>query len=279
MHAVVLAIGLALGSGLAPPPPGEPQPIRVAAHAPDEVGVPPPVVDHLAAGDVLRIQVTGGVEDAEATVAQCRRTPDGLAGCRNRFPVRFGPAGTATFQYQLVDPGGCGADDGCVVVVRDLDETSVAIVWTVFADGAPAPPTVSLVPPGPYARGSDVRVGLSAGAPATRYTLAVCDPDCERAAQLTTDGTGSGTARVRIPDRCAACRIVVLGPATSVSVPFSLSAPAGPDYRLPRLVGGLLAALVLLAAAWNLIASTDWRPPSEAATGDDVPDGASPRRV
>src|SRR5262245_16531148 len=95
--------------------------VRLAAIPADEEAVDAPTLDRLTPGDVLVVRVTGGVADASGLVRQCRLTAEGVDGCTNSFPVLFDDDGAAAFQYQLVDPGGCGSTEVCVVVVGDDD--------------------------------------------------------------------------------------------------------------------------------------------------------------
>ena len=51
-----------------------------------------------------------------------------------------------------------------------------------------------------------------------------------------------------------------------VRVPFA--PPPRADYDARRLTLGLLVAAGFLVAAWRIVATIDWRPPSEADTPD-----------
>src|SRR5262245_59818864 len=130
--------------------------VRLQAQPSDEHAVAVPTVDELADGDVVVVRVDGGVSGGDGTVLQCRLLVDGFSDCRNQFPVQFGDDGTATFQYQLVDLGHCGATGACVVRVNDADGDRSAYAFTVFGEPAPPPPEVALSPAGPYELGDRV---------------------------------------------------------------------------------------------------------------------------
>lgn len=264
MHAasvvvVVLAAGLAAGGG-------DERDVGLRAVPADERATVAPTVEELEDGDVLTIRVDEGVPGARGRVQQCERTVGGFRQCRNSFPVLFDDEGRATFQYRLDDPGRCGATGSCVVVVRDDDEERVAYAFTVFHEPAPPRPTVTLTPPGPYATGDEVRVEVSALAPGTGIETAFCERTCRAMTQAVAGEDGTATATVVIGPRCDRCGIAVVGAARSSLVTVEFARPAAAAYNTPRLIAGLAAAAVFLLLAWRIVATVDWRPPSEAAT-------------
>jgi hypothetical protein len=58
----------------------------------------------------------------------------------------------------------------------------------------------------------------------------------------------------------------VVAGSSSTFVPVRFSAPPGPDLEPDRVIPALVLAAALLATAWYLIKTSDWSPPSEAAT-------------
>ena len=67
---------------------------------------------------------------------------------------------------------------------------------------------------------------------------------------------------------CDRCGIAVIGSAHDTLTPVPFAPPPRPDYDDRRLTLGLLVAAALLVAAWRIVATIDWRPPSEADTPD-----------
>lgn len=100
---------------------------------------PAPVIDRLEDGDVLRVFVDGSLSGASGAVHQCIRTDDRFTACSNGFQVQFGHDGSAAFQYQIEDPGICGVNGSCALVVDDADG-GVAYALMVFGASAPTPP-------------------------------------------------------------------------------------------------------------------------------------------
>jgi len=246
--------------------------VRLQAVASDEHLVAAPTVDGLSDGDVLIVLVTDGAAGSRGNVFQCRLIVDGFSGCTNRFPVQFGDDGTATFQYQVADLGGCGATGACVVRVSDGDHDLSAHAFTVFGEPAPPPPKVTLTPAGPYQPGDPVTVTVTGVAPATEIRAAFCAAACSDATAVVADAGGTAETAVVIGGRCNHCGVAVVGAASSQVVETPFTAPPGPGYQLPRLVAGLIAAALLLLMAWRLVVTVDWRPPSEAEAPElDVP--------
>ena len=199
---------------------------------------------------------------------QCTVTVTGFERCGNRFPVQFGAEGQATFQYQLVDPGGCDGGAACAVVVGDRAGERLAYAFTVFGGPAPPPPAVALTPPGPYEPGDDVRVEVSSLVPGARVRAAFCATTCGPSTTSTADGAGTAAVGVSVGERCGGCGIVVVAGASSALVPVSFVPPPSADYDLARVVAGLLAAALFLLLARRIVVSVDWRPPSEAQIPD-----------
>jgi hypothetical protein len=59
---------------------------------------------------------------------------------------------------------------------------------------------------------------------------------------------------------------MVVGGAAVSRTPVTFVAPPATRYDTWRVASGLGAAAAFLLVAWWLIATVDWRPPSEAAT-------------
>jgi hypothetical protein len=250
----------------------EQETVRLQARPSDEHLVAAQTVDGLSDGDVLVVRVTDGAAGARGNVLQCRLTVDGFSECTNRFPVQFGDDGAATFQYQLVDPGDCGATGACVVRVSDGDHDLSAHAFTVFGEPAPPPPEVTLSPAAPYQPGDRVTVTVTDVAPATEIRAAFCADECRDATTVVADAAGTAETTVVIGARCDNCGVVVVSAASSQVVETRFTAPPGPEYDLLRLVAGLTAAVLLLLIAWRVVVTVDWRPPSEAEAPElDVP--------
>jgi hypothetical protein len=218
-------------------------------------------LDRLEDGDVLAIVVTDGEPGDRDTVRQCRLGVDDLSGCHNSYPILFDDEGRATFQYQLRDRGGCDASAACVVAAGSGEE--LAMAFTVFGDDAPPPPAVRLSPSGPLEPGEVVRVDASGLVPGAPVQAAFCERSCDQARRGTADA--GGTARLEVTAGNS-CRIVVVGGAAVARTPVTFVDPPSARYATWRVVTGLVAAAAFLLVAWWLIATVDWRPPSEAAT-------------
>jgi hypothetical protein len=241
--------------------------VRLTAVDAADGGSPPaPIVDGLVDGDVLDIAVSDGEPDARGHVSQCRRKPYGFTGCTNRYPVQFGDSGDARFQYRLVDPGRCAATEACVVVVADGDFARPAIARLVFNDEAPPPPTVSITAPGPVVQGDDVRIDVVGASPGTDVQVAYCRPRCGASTRVVADADGNASVSIKVGAPCDECRVAVIAGVheTSVDVPFA-AAPR-PRYDLRRIAAAAAVALTLLIIAGRIRRTTDWAPPSEAAT-------------
>jgi hypothetical protein len=237
-----------------------------ATDAADEGSLQAPITDGLVDDDVLDVAVSDGEPDARGHVSQCRRAPNGFIACTNRYPVQFGDRGDARFQYRLVDPGRCSATDACVLVVTDDDGARRAIARLVFNDEAPPPPTVSVTAPGPVVQGDDVRIDVGGAPPAASVQVAYCDPRCAAPTRVIADANGNASVTIKVGAPCAECRIAVIAGVheTSVDVPFA-AAPR-PRYDPRRIAVCAAVALALSIIAGRVWRSTDWAPPSEAAT-------------
>jgi hypothetical protein len=271
---VLTPIGAALVAVLAWSVPGddEPETVRLRATPSDERVVAVETVDRLSDGDVLVVRVADGEAGARAHVFQCRLTVDGFSSCRNQFPVQFGDDGTATFQYQLVDLGGCGATGACVVRVNDDEHDLAAYAFTVFGEPAPPPPEVTLTPAGPYRPGDRITVTVTGVAPGTAIRAAFCAAACSGETTVVADAGGTAETTTVIGDRCNHCGVAVVGAASIRVVETAFTAPPGPAYDWIRLIGGLTVAVLLLLMAWRIVVIVDWRPPSEAEAPElDVP--------
>jgi hypothetical protein len=241
--------------------------VRLSAiEAADEGSLLAPIVDRLIDGDVLDVAVSDGEPDARGHVRQCRRKPYGFTGCTNLYPVQFGDRGDARFQYRLVDPGRCAAADACVLVVDDDDGVRRAVARLVFNDEAPPPPTVSITTPGPVVQGDEVRVDVVGAPPAADVQVAYCRPRCAASTRVVADADGNASVAIKVGAPCAQCRIAVIAGVheTSVDVPFA-AAPR-PRYDPRRIAVAAAVAFALLIIAARIWRTTDWAPPSEAAT-------------
>lgn len=237
--------------------------VRLQMHALDERTAAAPILDRLVDGDVLRLKIERGPENSRGLVQQCIRTAVSFDECANLYPVQFDDTGTAEFQYQLRDRGRCGAGQACVVLIDDLDG-KVAYAFTVFGEPAPAPPTLVLSPPGPYLPGDSVQVEMSGLIPDVDVSVAYCATDCGASLSARADTVGRAVVPMVIGGRGGGLSITTGSTELLIEVEF-LAAPR-PDYSALRLGLGLSAAGALLLAAWWIIATVDWRPPSEAAT-------------
>jgi hypothetical protein len=247
---------------------------RVDLHAVpvDEPVLAAPSIGELEDRSVLAIRVDGGPDGARGHVQQCERTVSGFRGCTNRFPVLFDEDGVAYFQYQVVDLGDCGATGSCVLLVRDDDRRREAYAFTIFGAQAPPPPSVTLSPSGPYAAGDEVRVEVANLSPGASIEAAFCGDTCASLRRATAGEDGTATAVVVIGPRCEDCGITVVAAAGSSFTEIPFVAPPTADYDLPRLIAGLTSAAAFLILAWLIVATVDWRPPSEAQTPElDVP--------
>ena len=234
----------------------------------DAVSLGGAVVDRLTDGDVLRVHVTGASEHGRGQVRQCLASVESYVRCRNSFPVQFREDGTATFQYQVSDPGGCDGSTPCVLVVEDLDDGRRAGAFTVFGGPAPPAPVATVDPAGPYEPGQRVRVDASGVVPGATVTAGFCATTCGPIRQARADSSGHAEIEVLIGDRCRRCVVVVVAGVSSTTLEAPFVAAPSARYDVPRLISGLVAAAALLLLAWWIVANVDWRPPSEAATPD-----------
>lgn len=243
--------------------------VHLAAMARDEQSVvPTPVLDRLTGGDVLDISLVDGPAGAKGMVRQCVRAFRGTTGCTNRYPVQFGDRGDARFQYQLTDPGDCGPGGSCVLVVDDLDGERRALAVLVFGGPAPPPPVVTISPTELIEEGDEVRVDIAGLQPDSAVQVGYCEPECTTPTRVVANALGQATSTVIVGAPCGRCGVAVIGSGhdTLTAVPFV--PPPRADYDARRLTLGLIVAAGLLVAAWRIVATIDWRPPSEADTPD-----------
>ena len=267
--AVALA-GLLAGAAADDDPPAR----VVLQAAADEEAVPWGVVDELVDGDVLRVRVTAGEAGRPGTVMQCSTT------CWNRFPVTFDDAGVAVFQYEL-EQRACDPVTSCVVRVEI--GARAAMAFTVFGGPAPPAPRVTLEPAGPVAPGAVVTVAVDGLAPGAPARAAFCaDGNCRGEGVERADDAGHVALDVTVGARCrhrgtgADCGIAVVAGSSRVVVPVSFVAEPSPKYDVARVVSGLVLAAALLLVAWWIVATTNWRPPAEAAVPDPDAGGGAP---
>jgi hypothetical protein len=227
-----------------------------------------PVVDRLVDGEVIEVEVHGGLSGHAGTVRQCVRDISAFVRCHNQFPVQFGDGGDSTFQYQLSERDGCGATGACVLVVSDIEEEVTVYAHTIFGEAALAPPTVTLSPPGPYEQGDRIDVNVT-GAPAgLELVIRFCGIECGDPVMIAADGDGAARVSVRAGERCVRCGVVVEGGTIHTLATVAFTPPPTAEYDVTKLVLGLGIAALLLLLASVLVATVDWRPPSEAATPD-----------
>ena len=269
---IVAATIAGVGSGAGPAGAGTPddqhEVFLRAGPTSDTQTAPLQVLDRLRAGDLVDISLVGGVDNARGVVRQCTRMIDAISGCVNSYPVQFGDRGDARLLYRVTDPGSCGPQGTCVLVVGDIDDQRSAAAALVFGAPAPPQPTVSIVAgSGTVARhGETVQVEVGQLVPGARIGVAYCSPVCDDVDRGQADTAGRLTVAVVVGDACTSCGIAVIGTAHDTLVRVPLAAERQPGYDPQRLVVGLVVAGLLLVAAWRIVAAVDWRPPSEAAT-------------
>jgi hypothetical protein len=222
--------------------------------------------------------------------------------CGSRISVRFDGNGAASFQFLVSDQiGARGGGEGrcrldqprCSLEIRAGDR--VTDVETVFVDEVPPPGRLVVEPRTGLRVGDTVSVTAIGLAPGSAISVTVCalpartsrcgEPGPVMALTVGTDGTATddlvlavtevGTDRVACGRR-ATCQLVVSSDDIGVRAPpvrLSFAGAPGADYEPARVLGGVLVAIVLLAAAWWLVRSTDWRPPPEA-DGSPIDDAA-----
>ena len=93
-------------------------------------------------------------------------------------------------------------------------------------------------------------------------------PECGRFTRAVADPQGRATTSVVIGPDCERCGIAVIGGSQASLTGVEFAPSPQPGYETRRLTIGLLVAAALLVVAWRIVASVDWRPPSEAATPD-----------
>jgi hypothetical protein len=251
-------------------------------------GAPGAVVDRLPEHAVL-VVTAKGFKPGTGEVAQCAVRPEGPRLCVNRFPVEFDGEGTARFQYFVSDrvgpAGRCGAGQAaCLLLVSGSHGEPRGSVFTVFHDPAPPPGRVTVEPRSALSDGDEVTVRASGFPPATRLVAAQCPPGpgvdpsrCRRAASTTTARDGEAVVRLTVrtgevggvtcgPRRPCSVRVAAEAPVAPVTVPVTFSAGPSARYQAGRLAAGMALAALLLALAWRLVRTTDWREPAEAST-------------
>ena len=221
---------------------------------------PPPVVDELAAGDVVEVRATGFVEHAEGLVAQCPRADSAV--CRNVVPIVTDGAGRVRVPYRVET-----APSGEVLVVEvDLDRGTAQLAF----GAAPSRPELSV-------RGR-AAVAIRDAVPGDRLALRRCEPDADALDECETVGrpivvAAEGTASAPIQGMAGGASLLVLTgpdgrvlaePVRMVLAPRSSATKV--DLSSMQLLVGFGVTLLLLGVAVALIRTTDWRVPAEAAT-------------
>jgi hypothetical protein len=243
--------------------------VELVAVSPDEEGAGlSPMVDRLDDGDVLDVSVIDGAEGAQGSVRQCARTLRGFRACTNHYPLRFDDSGRARFQYQLDDPGDCGPDGSCALVVDDSEGTRQASAVLIFGAPAPPPPTIEISPTELVEEGDRLSVDVTGLEPSAVVRIGYCDPECTAATRVVADSSGRASDTVIASAPCDECGVAVIAGPHATLTPVSFAPLLTPGYDARRLAIGLVVAAVLLAAAWRIVAAVDWRPPSEADTPD-----------
>jgi hypothetical protein len=227
-----------------------------------------PVLDLLVDGDVLDVSMIDGAEGAQGSVRQCVRTLRGFRACTNHYPVRFDDNGRARFQYRLDDPGDCGPDGSCALVVDDRDGQRQASAVLIFGAPAPPPPAVEISPSELVEQGDRLQVDVAGLLPDAEVRVGYCDPECTAATRIVADGSGRASHTVVAGAPCDECGVAVIAGPHETFIPVSFSPLVTPGYDPRRLAIGLVVAAVLLATAWRIVTAVDWRPPSEADTPD-----------
>jgi ABC-type Fe3+/spermidine/putrescine transport system ATPase subunit len=169
-------------------------------------------------------------------------------------------------------------------------EQRLGAVPTVFGAAALAPGRVTITPRTGLEDGQVVQVVVTALTPGARVQLAQCVPPGEPVAErcgapgpvvpliVGADGRASASFPVRAGSvgsghhpcqrgrECALAVITADGAVRGPVVPITFSAGRGASYHGGQLAIGLLVAAALAAMACQLLRTTDWREPSEAAT-------------
>lgn len=247
----------------------DPVAVELVAVTPEDQGAgASPVLDVLDDGVVLDVSVIDGVEGAQGSVRQCDRTLRGFSACTNRYPVSFDDRGRARFQYQLEDPGNCGPDGSCALVVDDRDGQRQASAVLIFGAPAPPPPTIEITPTELLEEGDRVRVDITGLPPNAVVRVGYCNPECAAATRIVADSSGRVSSTVVAGAPCDECGIAVIAGPHETLTHLSFAPQPMPGYNVRRLAIGLVVAAALLAMAWRVVTVVDWRPPSEA----DAPD-------
>jgi hypothetical protein len=227
-----------------------------------------PMLDLLDDGDVLDVSVIDGADGAQGSVRQCVRTLRGFQACTNHYPVRFDDSGRARFQYQLDDPGDCGPEGSCALVVDDRDGHRQASAVLIFGAAAPPPPSVEVSPTELVEEGDRLRVDVAGVPPNAVVRVGYCHPECTAAQRVVADSSGRASSTVVAGAPCDECGVAVIAGPHETLIPVSFAPPERPGYDTRRLAVGLVVAAALLVAAWRIVIAVDWRPPSEADTPD-----------
>lgn len=257
--------------------------VRVEPESADATRAVPPRRGDLADGDVLDVDASGFEPDATGVARQCERAA--AASCRNSYPVRFDDAGTARFQYRVVDEidGPCRR---CSVEVSAGGKVATVDVW--FHEPAPAIGQLTVTPNVEIEPGDVLEVEVRSYPPGVDGEVVLCAAPAIEGAErcgvvgdptsllIGADGVGRAefvivpgeVGRERVAcGRGSTCAVAVLvdGVAVASARPIEFAEPAGAEYQPARLIAGLIAAAALLLAAFACYRRTDWTPVGEVA--------------
>ena len=254
-----------------------PADVSVQPQREDRFALPARALDRLASRATVTIAGSGFSSGTTATVQQCSAN----GTCAASLPVTFDESGSARFLVEVTERFATSAGENvdcsgpiarCVITVGTAKET--AEVPIVFEVPASPPPRVFISKV--RARSGDVVRVTARGFPArSSARVTQCVPrSCETGATRTAiafDDRGDATVdyRVRTTGGCrlgrpCAVAVVVPGLITGANVaPLAFTGSSTAAYTPSRLMFGVGLAVVLLALAAWLLATSDWSPVGE----------------